>query len=108
MMEENREIAESERDAEDFHGRAEVDVQELPGGWFSVFAFSTLHDIPPFLVHDDIMSGRFPAQRGNWMQGGSRIYEALDQKGQRAFYRAYHSSPEFQTCPDCPHGWQEA
>ena len=101
-------MTESERNAEDFHGIEEVDIQELPRGWFSAFAFSTLHDIPPYTVHDEIKRGRFPAVRGDWKQGQSRIKEALDQEGQRAFYRVYHTYPEFRACPDCPHGWQEA
>jgi hypothetical protein len=80
----------------------------LPDGWYSVPAFAELHNIAPTTVKKAITSGRFTeVQHGEWKSGRSTPKEALDEMGQRAFYKMYHQHSGFTACPDCPHGWSQ-
>jgi excisionase family DNA binding protein len=75
----------------------------LPARYVSLQKLASLHNMPQHRVQSVIEMHMLPVQHGTWTQGEEVVTEALDERGQRAFYDLFHDVPPFMTCLYCPH-----
>jgi hypothetical protein len=89
--------------------KAERTTGPFPKQLVSLLAFARLHNIAESTVRTHMDIGLFPVERGSWMDAdGTEVVLALDMKGRMAFYHLYHSFPQFLSCPQCAHGYQDS
>ncbi len=86
--------------------KAEHTTGSFPRNLVSLTSFAQLHQVPEtkVLTHEEI--SLLPVKRGAWTDhDGTRVTQALDAKGRKAFYQLYREDPCFLRCKQCPHGY---